>query len=100
VIAVYFDVVPGDARSKWEPLLHDPRVESLWDRKIALGRKLAESPEWTEPFDFVWDAWLLYGPDARWSRQPPAPLASGGPVEDRIEELRAALRPLGVLPAE
>ena len=99
MLAIYFDVGPGDSRKKWKAHLHDPRVVSYWDEGAVVGRKLAESPQWTEPFPYVWDAWILYDATSKWPGSLPGALDSGGPVEDRIEELRAALAKAGVPPA-
>jgi hypothetical protein len=77
VYAVWFSMVPGDARSEWpQELLTDPRVVHRWDEAKALGTWYARrtpsmreriSPEskWNDG-DVLWDTYLLYGADARW----------------------------------
>ena len=79
--AVWFNMFPGDARSKWPPdLLTDARVIHRWDEPKAAGlwyapltasmrRELAPGSSWSDGA-ILWDAYLLYGADAKWSDAP------------------------------
>ena len=77
VYAVWFDMVPGDARSRWpRDLLTDGRVEHFWDEEKTVGTwyarraaslrdQLTPESNWNDA-DVLWDSYLLYGADARW----------------------------------
>jgi hypothetical protein len=41
----------------------------------------------------TWDAYFLYGPDARWDRQPGPLVSTGGSVIGSTDQLMAAIRP-------
>jgi hypothetical protein len=58
-------MLAGDSRSGWdECVMSDPRATHLWDRKRLASRAFAGEVEGaTAP---VWDAYLLYGPEATW----------------------------------
>ena len=77
--AVWFNMLPGDSRGEWEPgILTDPRVVEYWDPHRALGQLLGDRRD-DLGIRFlggpvVWDASLLFGPDAQWNDLP-------GPVE-------------------
>ena len=76
VYAVWFNMFPGDARSKWPPsLLTDRRVVHRWDEGKLVGMsygghaneiraQLSPGSSWNG--DILWDAYLFYGADARW----------------------------------
>lgn len=83
VFAVSFDMLMTDSRAGWSAeTLHDPRVVHLWDGERALGRWFAEQPRLRERGlvgdGVMWDTWLLFGPDARWSADGPGPLSGAG----------------------
>lgn len=81
VYAVWFSMMPKDSRDKWSPnLLTDSRVVHRWDEPKTVGTWFAPrteamraqlSPEsaWGKG-DVLWDAYLLYGSDARWDESP------------------------------
>ena len=87
--AVWFNMFPGDARSKWPPtLLTDARVIHRWDEPKAVGqwyapltasirRELAPASQWRDGA-ILWDAYLLYGADAKWSDAPTTGLIHWG----------------------
>jgi len=89
VYAVWFNMYPGDARSKWPPdLLTDARVIHRWDEPKAVGlwyaphtasirQQLAAGSSWSDGA-ILWDAYVLYGPDARWSDRPTTGLMHWG----------------------
>lgn len=84
-------VLAGDSRGAWDgAVLDDPRVTQLWDGRQLFGTWLQSHGG---PF---WDAFLFYGPDARWRKQPTRPLASGSPIIGATGDLgSAATRLLG-----
>ena len=81
VYADWFSMMPADSRSKWSAdLLTDGRVIHRWDEGTLVGRwfaprtagiqpQLAPGSAWTDG-DILWDAYLLYGADARWDDAP------------------------------
>ena len=76
VYAIWFNMFPGDARSKWPPsLLTDRRVTHRWDEGKLVGMwygghtnkirgQLSPGASWNG--DILWDAYLFYGAEARW----------------------------------
>lgn len=80
VYAVWFDMYPGDARSKWPAsLLTDERVTHLWDEGKLVGRwygerattmrsRLSAGSAWNG--QILWDSYLLYAGDAQWTDAP------------------------------
>lgn len=92
VYVVWFDMLQGDDR-RWTDLqvLNDSRVTNYWDATKAAGRFYAEKVMGYPGVE--WDAYFLYGPDARWSDTPSPQLSSGGPVIGASDQLLAAVRP-------
>jgi hypothetical protein len=80
VYAIWFNMFPGDARSKWPPsLLDDRRVVHRWDEGKVVGMwygghtkeiraQLSPGSSWNG--DILWDAYLFYGAEARWDDTP------------------------------
>ena len=93
VYAVWFDMLAGDSRERWDGAwLTDPRVVHLWDERKVVGTSYANNlkrgpgPEW--------DVYFLYGPAARWDSER-GPLTSwGGTVEGKLDQLQTELAPL------
>lgn len=90
-------MLPDDTRESWDPeLLPDPRVTHLWDPDREIGRWFNDNKQ-AIGFEFnlgiiVWDAFLLFGPDATWD-EVPAPLVSFGyTVIGERELLRATMQ--------
>lgn len=96
---MWFNMLPADARERWDPsLLTDPRVVHYWDAEAEIGRWFGEHRDEIGFSYFsgavVWDAYLLFGPDAEW-REVPVPLESFGftvladkeELADAIDEL-------------
>jgi hypothetical protein len=91
VYAVWFPMYPGDARDRWNPsLLNDPRVVHYWDEQRTIGRTYLQNVArlWAKRAagtvppqeEAVWDAFLLYGPRARWEEQLPDVVSWGAPI--------------------
>jgi hypothetical protein len=92
VLAVWFDMLPGDSRQLLDTrVLSDPRVTYYWDEAKVAGRWF--SAHVTGGTGITWDAYFLYGPDARWTQTPGPQLSSGGPVIGSSDDLRSALEP-------
>ena len=93
VYVVWFNMLAGDSRSGWdECVMSDPRATHLWDEKRLASRAFAGEVEgMAEP---VWDAYLLYGPEATWGDGPSRPISSGYTVYGAREELEKNILPL------
>ncbi len=74
--AVWFNVLPSDSSGEWNPeILSDRRVTEFWDAERALGDWFGEHSEQMElgffgGAVFVWDASLVFGPEATWDEIP------------------------------
>jgi len=89
-------MLPGDSRVRWDPsLLTDPRVVHYWDIEAEIGRWFGQNQD-AIGFSYfsgavVWDAYLLFGPQAQWT-DVPNPLESFGfTVLADKDELAAAI---------
>jgi polyisoprenoid-binding protein YceI len=110
VFALWFPSVSSEMlppeSGRWdESLLQDPRVVHVWDGEHQLNEILAASVDLEGPTRAslgrtfgglswgrnLWDVYLLYGPEASWDEQPPAPAAAAYPVLQNREALRQAL---------
>jgi hypothetical protein len=64
--AVWFNMFPGDARviHRWD----EPKAVGLWyaPHTASIRRELATGSSWSDGA-ILWDAYLLYGPDGKWS---------------------------------
>lgn len=100
VYAVWFSMMPNDSRTKWPPnLLTDSRVTHRWDEPKAVGAwygprtssirpQLTPDSKWGEA-DVLWDAFLLYGPNARWDEAPTDLIHWGRTIVAGRETLKA-----------
>lgn len=103
VFAIWMPILPTDARDQWDgQVLADPRVTHLWDQERTVGRWLADDQniDLGDTGEVIWDAFLLFGPEATWERAPSGLLAWGAPIVGRIPELADALAPHLEEPAE
>ncbi len=82
-----------DARDQWDGGgLSDPRVVHLWDPQDRLGDWfVAHQPDYQAD---DWDAYLLFGPQATWTSQPPPLISSGGSVIGAKDQLAQSIAPL------
>ena len=90
-------MLPTDARSEWDPsIFDDRRAVNLWDEKRVLGRWLADRDEFALGAfgPVVWDAYYLFGREARWETTPAKLLASGEPVIAETSRLGSAVKRL------
>jgi mercuric reductase len=95
VYSIWFNMYPGDHKSRWNPdLLTDPRVTHYWDKDKLIGRWMVEQKVVDYPRRTLWDSYLLFGPEAAWE-ETPAPLVGWGmPVYHRRHKLKAEIAPL------
>ncbi len=95
VLAVWFNMVPGDSRRFLDTsVLGDPRVTYFWDQRKVVGRWFSDHV--TNQPGITWDAYFLYGPEARWGQEP-APLVSTSSASSVIasaSQLQQAIVPL------
>ena len=70
----------------------DPRVLHFWDADRFAGRWFAKAVNGDD--GYMWDAYLLYGPNATWDTAPGPLLGSGGTIIEVGSELRDKLTPL------
>jgi len=107
VYAVWFNMVEEDARTRWPAdLLTDRRVTHFWDEGKTVGRWFAPRAE-APPMVAVrapdssglgqpvlWDAYLVYGPEARWDEEPSGLRRWGRTILRTREQLREAVTAL------
>ena len=93
VYVVWFNMLWTDSRSGWDACaIPDPRVTHLWDDKRVAGQWFSQQI-WGEQ-GFMWDTYLLYGPEAKWDSAPAPLVSSGSTVVDKSGELRDKILPL------
>lgn len=107
VYAIWFNMYPTDLRERWPAdVLTDRRVVHWWDEEKLVGRWYAPRMRAMEDSlapgsrgvggTILWDAYLVYGPGARWN-DAPAGLRKWGrtilrtrePFRDTVEQLAA-----------
>ena len=100
VYAVWFSMMPADSRAKWSANpLADSRVVHRWDEPKALGTwfaprtnaiktHLAPGAAWGDG-EILWDAYLLYGADARWDEAPTSLIHWGRTIVAGRDTLKA-----------
>lgn len=90
VYAVWMPMLGGEERSDWDggPLV-EKRVRHFWDEEKVLGRWLAdhETGDVGREGGVVWDAYFLFGPDARWDDEALEPLGAGATIIGETDAL-------------
>jgi hypothetical protein len=95
IYAIWFNMFPGDDRSKWpQSLLTDSRVVHFWDEQKVVGAWYGKHPDYLNSDKALWDAFILYGAESRWNDSPSHRLTMGWTIVRKREELRQALLPL------
>lgn len=90
VYVVWFDMLFGDSRSKWDgDGMADPRVVHYWDEKKVVGNWYSANV--THRQDTTWDFYALYGPKATDLNKP---LARGSTIIGSHADLAASIQPL------
>lgn len=93
VYAIWTDKRFFDSRDRWDAAgLVDRRVTHLWDAPDLSGNWLVEHAPDYHAGD--WDAYALFGPEARWDQTLPSPLSSGSTVIGSSDDLARAIAPL------
>jgi hypothetical protein len=101
VYAVWFNMFPGDDRSRWpEGLLADRRVVEYWDEKRVLGTWFANHPDYDDyPGPVLWDAYLLFGAGSHWEGKPSDRVGWGFTILQTREQLEKDLLGLKAVPS-
>ena len=105
VYAVWFAMYPGDVQDRWiADALTDPRVTHYWDEGKSVGRWFGDRVDAMRPqlapgskgveFPVLWDAYLVYGPEARWTDEPTELRRWGRTVLGTQQYLREAVEAL------
>lgn len=96
VIVVWMPQFPGDARSRWDAaVLADRRTTHFWDQNSRSGRWFKDHVKLSyDTGPVLWDAYLLYGPKARWSDVPSPLISTGRTVIGSTAQLEHDLKPL------
>jgi len=95
VYVVWFNMLPGDDRARLDTkVLADPRVTNYWDDQKIVGNWYSQQV--THRRGTTWDAFFLYGPQARWTNAPGPEVSSGGSVIGSRDKLAAGLDQLGI----
>jgi hypothetical protein len=92
VYVVWLPVLATDERFQVADVLVDPRATHFWDGRRLVSDALA-GVAGVPPDGLLWDAFLVFAPDAAWADAPPTPLARGAPVVSELQPLEAALEP-------
>ena len=91
VFVVWFSMLPSDFRLLVDHrVLADPRAANFWDERRVVGRWFAQQVA-HDP-GITWDAYFLYGPEARWESVPAPLVSSGGTVIGQRRELQRDLQ--------
>jgi hypothetical protein len=82
VYAVWFSMISGDHRKNFDSrVLSDPRVTHLWDEGKIAGRWFQEHFDVEGCSDeILWDAFLVFGPEASWTDVPEPLVSAGAPI--------------------
>lgn len=93
VYVVWMPMLPTDARSKWDPeYLSDRRVSHFWDEERIAGLWFARAGVGGLGYaGVVWDAYLLFAPQASWDDEPGPLVSAGAPVVAKGGQLEAEL---------
>ena len=87
-------MLPGDSRRLLDTrVLNDPRVSYFWDQEKVIGCWFSEHV--TNWRGLTWDAYFLYGPEARWNQQlgPLVSRSSASSVIAASSQLQQAIQP-------
>jgi hypothetical protein len=85
---------PGDSKSEWPAgLLSDSRVIHWWDDGKLVGSWYAQQSDYRKYGRVLWDAFLVYAPDARWDQVPSNLISLGRTIVEKREDLRKSLQP-------
>lgn len=95
VYAIWFNMLPSDDRSRWpEGLFHDPRVVEYWDEQLIVGAWFGRHPDYLDGNEVLWDSYLLYGPESRWTDRPSHRVSWGYTIVRTRKQLQRDLESL------
>lgn len=91
VYAIWFSMYPTDLRERWPAgVLTDARVVHWWDEEKRVGRwygqRMRDMEDRLAPGaanvggTILWDAYLVYGPEAQWNDAPTGLRRWGRPI--------------------
>jgi hypothetical protein len=82
VLAVWFNMYPGDQKNEWDPIIiDDPRVSHYWNEGRHLGKWYASEGVYTRfGGQIAWDMFILYGPDTIWEDGTQSIVSSGATI--------------------
>jgi hypothetical protein len=93
VYVIWLVALGGDRRSTWNPdVMPDLRVAHFWDAERTSGAWFAKHVEGTD--GYMWDTYLLYGPNAQWADGPSPLLDGNGTIIEYKQQLQEHLTPL------
>ena len=93
VYATWLPMLAPDSRSAWDgSVLSDSRVKQYWDEQRIVGQWFAQNVD--NYHGAAWDAYYLYGPDAKWDAAPVPLVGWGGPIIAQSDKLGAQIVPL------
>ena len=76
-------------------MLPDPRVLHFWDANRFAGPWFAKNVQGAD--GYMWDTYLLYGPNATWDQAPMPLLGSGATIIDTgpqlLDQLASLIKP-------
>jgi hypothetical protein len=96
IVVVWEPMYPGDTRADavGDRVFADPRVTSFWDPHEISGRWLGRRAADPAQGVIVWDAFLAFPPQARWSDPPARVVAAGAPIIGGVDRLQRDFVPL------
>ncbi len=104
--AIWFNMYPGDSRADWPPdVVTDPRVMHRWDEAKLIGSffgqnksriqaQLSSDSRGLGRGEILWDAYLLYGQNAKWESFPTGLLRVGRTIIAGRETLKRDMQQL------
>lgn len=96
VYAVWFNMIPGDRRERWNPdLLSDKRVSHYWDEDRLLGSWITKNvPDCDHLGPIDWDSYYLFDTDGKWADTFEGIDACGTPIFKATGPLEKAAKQL------
>ncbi len=95
---IWFEMIPSDARDKWDPkLIDDGRAKHFWDADRSVGKWIAQNVDTCQHLGpIAWDSYYLLDDEAAWDDSLGGIESCGAPVfryEDKLaEDLKALLK--------
>lgn len=92
VYAVWFNMIPGDRKERWNPKqLDDARVTHYWDQDRVVGKWISANVKDCEHLGPVdWDSYYLFDSDGEWDDTLQGIKACGTPIYRKTQRLALA----------